>query len=174
MLKMATAGLFALLVAASPLAHAQTTGVATPERLSASDLDRLTEARIKIVKAALQLTPDQEKLWPAVENAIRTRSQDRQARLARAEDRAEQLRDRGIEESLRDRDPVDFLNQRADALAQRSTDLKNLANAWGPLYKTLSPEQRARMGLLTVLVIRDLRNRVEQRRVEAFDDDDDE
>ncbi|HKD25460.1 MAG TPA: Spy/CpxP family protein refolding chaperone [Xanthobacteraceae bacterium] len=172
MLKMATAGLFALLVAASPLAHAQTTGVATPERLSASDLDRLTEARIKIVKAALQLTPDQEKLWPAVENAIRTRSQDRQARLARAEDRAEQLRDRGIEESLRDRDPVDFLNQRADALAQRSTDLKNLANAWGPLYKTLSPEQRARMGLLTVLVIRDLRNRVEQRRLQAFDDDD--
>src|SRR5215472_7498502 len=174
MLKMATAGLFALLVAASPLAHAQTTGVATPERLSASDLDRLTDARIKIVKAALQLTPDQEKLWPAVENAIRTRSKDRQARLARAEDRAEQVRDHGIEESLRDRDPVDFLNRRADALAQRSADLKNLANAWGPLYKTLSPEQKTRMGLLTVLVIRDLRNRVEQRRLQAFDDDDDE
>jgi hypothetical protein len=90
MLKMATAGLFAILVAASPLAHAQTAGVATPERLSATDLDRLTDARIKIVKATLQLTPDQEKLWPAVENAIRTRSKDRQARLARAVERAEQ------------------------------------------------------------------------------------
>ena len=173
MLKIASAGLFALLVAASPLAHAQTTGVATPERLSASDLEKLTDARIKIVKATLQLTPDQEKLWPAVENAMLTRSKDRQARLARAGDRAEQRRDQGIAESLRDRDPVDFLNRRADALAQRSADLKKLADAWGPLYKTLSPEQKTRMGLLTVLVLRDLRNRVEQRHLEAFDDEDD-
>jgi hypothetical protein len=173
MLKMATAGLLALLVTASPPVYAQTTGVATPERLSASDLDRLTDARIKIVKATLQLTPDQEKLWPAVENAIRARSKDRQARLARAEDRAEQRRDQGVAESLRDRDPVEFLNRRADALAQRSADLRNLADAWGPLYKTLSPEQRTRMGLLTVLVLRDLRNRVEQRRLQAFEDDDD-
>jgi hypothetical protein len=90
MLKITSAGLFALLVAASPLAHAQTASVAAPERLSASELDRLADARIKIVKATLQLTPDQEKLWPAVENAIRTRSKDRQARLARAVERAEQ------------------------------------------------------------------------------------
>src|SRR5215467_4992221 len=172
MLKMATAGLFALLVAASPLAHAQTTGVATPERLSASDLDRLTDARIKIVKATLQLTPDQEKLWPAVENAIRTRGKDRQARLARAEDRMEQRRDRGLEETLRDRDPIDFLDRRADALAQRSADLKRLAQAWGPLYKTLTPEQKQRMGVLTVFVLRDLRDRVEQRRLQALDEDD--
>jgi hypothetical protein len=75
---------------------------------------------------------------------------------------------------LRDRDPVDFLNRRADALAQRSANLRNLADAWGPLYKTLTPEQKQRMGLLTVLVLRDLRNRVEQRRLQASDDDDDE
>jgi hypothetical protein len=171
MLKIATAGLLALLVTASPLAYAQTTGVASPERLSASDLDRLTDARIKIVKATLQLTPDQEKLFAPVENAIRTRAKDRQARLAMAEERAEQLRGRGIEESLRDRDPVDFLNRRADALAQRSADVKNLAAAWGPLYKTLGPEQKQRMGLVTMLLLRDLRNRVEQRHLQAFDDD---
>jgi hypothetical protein len=135
-------------------------------------VDKLTDARIKIVKATLQLTPDQEKLWPAIENAIRARGKDREARLARAEERVEQRRDRGLEESLRDRDPVDFLNRRADALAQRSADLRRLAEAWGPLYKTLSPEQRQRMGVLGVFVLRDLRSRVEQRRLQALDEDD--
>jgi LTXXQ motif family protein len=172
MSRIIAAGVTALLVAASPLAHAQTTGVAPPERITASDVDKLTDARIKIVKATLQLTPDQEKLWPAVENAIRARGKDRQARLARAEDRAEQRRDRGIEETLRDRDPVEFLERRADALAQRSADLKKLAEAWGPLYKTLSPEQKQRMGMLGIFVLRDLRGRVEQRRLQTLEDDD--
>ncbi|WP_342723112.1 hypothetical protein AAFG07_28500 [Bradyrhizobium sp. B097] len=34
--------------------------------------------RVGIVKAALQLTPDQEKYWPAIEDAIRTRAKNRQ------------------------------------------------------------------------------------------------
>jgi hypothetical protein len=38
--------------------------------------------RIDLVKAALQLTPDQQKYWPAIENAIRARAEDRKARLA--------------------------------------------------------------------------------------------
>jgi len=172
MLRIVAAGVTALLVTASPLAHAQTTGVAPSERLTASDVDKLTDARIKIVKATLQLTPDQEKLWPAVENAIRARGKDRQARLARAEDRAEQRSERGIGESLRDRDPIDFLDRRADALAQRSADLKRLAEAWGPLYKTFSPDQKQRMGVLGVLVLRDLRSRADQRRLQDLDDDD--
>jgi hypothetical protein len=36
-----------------------------------------------MIKAALQLTPDQEKYWPAVEDAIRARAQNRQARWER-------------------------------------------------------------------------------------------
>ena len=39
--------------------------------------------RIDLVKAALQLTPDQQKYWPAVENAIRARAEDRKARFAK-------------------------------------------------------------------------------------------
>jgi hypothetical protein len=166
------AGIAALLVTASPLAHAQTTGAATPERPTASDLDRLTDARIKIVKSTLELTPDQQKLWAPVESAIRARATDRQARLARAEERMDQRREHGIEEALRDRNPVEFLDRRADALAQRSADLKRLAQAWGPLYQTLTPDQKQRMGTLTLFVLRDLRNRVEQRRMQALDEDD--
>jgi hypothetical protein len=47
---------------------------------------------------------------------------------------------------LRDRNPVEFLQRRSTALAQRSADLKKLADAWQPLYQTLSPDQKKRMG----------------------------
>ena len=43
----------------------------------------MSDMRIDLVKAALQLTPDQEKYWPAVESAIRARAEDRKARLAK-------------------------------------------------------------------------------------------
>ena len=62
---------------------------------------------------------------------------------------------------MRNRDPVAFLNRRADALAQRSADLKKLADAWQPLYKTLTPEQKQRMAALTILVLRDMGLRVQ-------------
>jgi len=66
-------------------------------------------------------------------------------------------------EVLRNRDPIDFLQWRADALAQRSTDLKKLAAAWEPLYKTLSPEQKQRMAFLTLYVLHEVRNIAEER-----------
>jgi hypothetical protein len=74
---------------------------------------------------------------------------------------------------LRERNPVDFLHRRADALAQRSADLKRLADAWQPLYQTLSPDQKRRMALLTVFTIREMRNAVEERRLESEYDDED-
>ena len=46
----------ALFVATAPLAYAEQ--AASHERLTAADLENLTDARIEIVKAALQLTPD--------------------------------------------------------------------------------------------------------------------
>ena len=111
----------------------------------------MTDARIEIVKAALQLTPDQEKLWPPIEDAIRARAKDRQARIAIAVERARELRDRSRIEVLRDRNPIEFMKRRADRLAQRSADLKRLAEAWEPLYQTLTPEQKRRMAFLRSL-----------------------
>jgi hypothetical protein len=169
MLKM-TAGATAVFLAASPLAYAQaptTTGVGQ-ERLSAADLGALTDARINIVKAALQLTPDQDKHWSAIENVIRSNAKDRQTRV---EARLRELRERGPLEVLRDRNPVEFLQRRADALAQRAADLKKLADAWQPLYQTLSPDQKRRMAFLTIYVLRDVRDAIERRRAEAEDDD---
>src|SRR6516225_1192592 len=172
MLKIVTAGVTALFVTASPLAYAQTAAsAATP---SAADWNTLTDLRIDVVKAALKLTPDQEKYWPPIEDAIRARAKDREARLASAQARLAEIRNRSLSEVLRDRDPIAFMHRRAEALAQRSTDLKNLADAWQPLYQTLTPEQKRRMASLTIIVLREMRNAVEQRRVRAGDEEDDE
>jgi len=173
MLKLAAAGVTALLFTASPLVCAETPSAQEPEGLTAAHLSALTDARVNIIKAALQLTPDQERYWPAVEDAIRTRAKNRLARIANAAERVAELRERGPIEVLRDRNPVDFLQRRADALAQRSADLKRLADAWQPLYQTLSPDQKRRMALLTVFTIREMRNAVEQRRLQSDDEDED-
>jgi hypothetical protein len=172
MWKIAAAGLTALVVTASPAAYAQSSSVETRQRLSASDLNTLTDLRIDLVKGALHLTPDQAKHWPAVEEAIRTRAKDRQARIAKIAETVGMRAGDSPKEVLSNRDPVSFLNRRADALAQRSADLKKLADAWQPLYGTLTPEQERRMAALTIFVLRDMSDAVEQRRLQSEDDDD--
>jgi hypothetical protein len=74
-------------------------------------------------------------------------------------------------EVFRNRDPIAFLQQRSEALAQRSADLDKLAEAWQPLYKTLSPEQRQRMAALAIFVLHDMSDAVERRRAQSEDED---
>jgi hypothetical protein len=62
--------------------------------------------------AALQLTPDQDKLGPPIEDAIRARGKDRQARLEAIQKEVGELRGKSPPEVLCDRNPVDFLSQR--------------------------------------------------------------
>jgi hypothetical protein len=128
--------------------------------------------RIDLVKAALQLTPDQEKYWPAVESAIRARAEDRKARLAKIQETVGRRADESRVEVLRNRDPIAFLQRRSEALAQRSADLDKLAEAWQPLYKTLSPEQRQRMAALAIFVLHDLSDARERRRAQPEDNED--
>ena len=172
MLKIAAAGLTALFITASPLTYAYAQAPFDGQRLSAADLERLTDMRINLIKAALQLAPDQEKYWPAIEEAIRHRAKDRQARMAAAAARLNELRDRSVLEIIRDRDPIAFLQRRADALTQRGADLKKLADAWQPLYHTLTPDQKRRMAALTIFVLRDLRDAVEHHRLQSEEEDD--
>ena len=152
----------------APLAYAaetsSTVGMRGP---SATDLNSLTDMRVGLVKAALQLTPDQEKYWPPLEEAIRARSKNRITRL----ERVAELRDNGPMDALGDRNPVDLMQRRADQLIQRGTDLKKVAEAWQPLYKTLSQDQKKRMAFVTIVAVRAVRDAVEHR-VDNEDDDD--
>ena len=72
---------------------------------------------------------------------------------------------------MRNRDPIAFLQRRSEALAQRSADLDKLAEAWQPLYKTLSPEQRQRMAALAIFVLHDMSDVADWRRARSEDDD---
>ena len=168
MLKTVVAGLTALFVTASSLAYAQAPSTAGSEqedsRLSAADLNALTDARIAIVKAALQLTPEQAKYWPALEEAIRNRATGRQVRLAALAAR---------QREPRDSDPVEVMRRRAETLAARSAELKQLADAWQPLAATLKPEQKQRLRVLGVRVLRVLHNAMETRRMQDEDSDED-
>jgi hypothetical protein len=106
MIKTVGTGVTLLFITASSLAYAQAPSAreslgareATPARerelgrLSATDVDMLADARASIVKSALQLTPDQEKLWPAIDDAIHARAKNRQARLENVESQAAELR----------------------------------------------------------------------------------
>src|SRR6266550_8087533 len=158
MLRTISAGMTVLAVITGPsLGYAQTAGPAS-QRVTAADLNALTDGRVAIVKGTLQLTPDQETYWPAIEEAIRSRAKDRQTRLESMTTGAAERADRSPIENLRDRNPVEFLNRRSDALAQRAADLKKLGAAWQPLYQTLTPDQKRRLGFIAVYVLRELRD----------------
>ncbi len=158
----------ALFIVGAPVTHAQqaTSGPGgTPEsgRRSQADFKMLTDIRVGVIKAALQLTPEQEKLWPAVEDAIRARAETRYRRLAALRERMGQSRDI---------DPVQLYRQRADVLADRAAGLRKLADAWQPLYQSLTPDQKTRLGLVTVHAIEGFRTAMENRRMEMDDEED--
>jgi hypothetical protein len=159
------AGLAALFLSASSLAYAQApaTPIQAPQILSANDLKALTDRRIEIIKITLGLTPDQEKYWPAIEEAIRGRAMARHLRLERMASML--LGEQHVS------DPLQLLRMRADALAERAAGLKKLADAWQPLYETLDQNQKARMRFLAAVVLREMQDAVESRRMQLEDDE---
>ena len=169
MIKKIAVAATAVLMTGAPLAYAAETSSTVGMRhpVTGADLNALTDARVGIIKAALQMTPDQEKLWPAVEEAIRARAKNRQARF----ERLAELRDSGPMEATGERNPIELMQRRAEVLSQRSADLKKLAEAWEPLYKTLSPDQKKRMAFATYAAARGIRDAIEHR-MESDDDDD--
>jgi hypothetical protein len=136
-----------------------------PDAPSAADLKAFTEMRIDLVKTALQLTPDQAKLWPAVEAAIRARAAARQERLAKL---AALLNDQ------RDRSVIELLRERADALTQRGASLNKYVDAWQPLYQTLDANQKIRLRFAAAYLMHELRDAVASRLSQYADDEGDD
>jgi hypothetical protein len=169
MTKKMTVAAIVLLMTTSSLAYAaETSNTVGMRQSSAADLNSLTDMRVGVVKAALQMTPDQEKYWPAVEEAIRARAKNRQARL----ERVAELRENNAVDALRERNPIELMQARADRLVQRGADLKKLADAWAPLYKTLSEDQKKRMAFVSYVTARGMRDVIEHRSETDNDDDD--
>lgn len=139
------AGLTALALLSPSLSFAQQTPA--PEdaakhehwRPSPEDLKAFTDARIAALKTGLQLTPDQEKKWPAVEQAIRDMAKARQERMAKWREGAKEEKSE---------DAIARIRARADAMTERAAGLRKLADAAEPLYQSLTDDQKHRLHFL--------------------------
>jgi hypothetical protein len=117
-------------------------------RMNQEDRAAFADARIAAVKAGLKLTPDQEKMWPAVESAVRDFAK---LRIDRANARMEEHKNRDDDAKRTDApdNPVARLQQRAGDMATTAAALKKIADAADPLYKTLDDGQKRRLAVLT-------------------------
>ena len=87
----------------------------------------------------------------------------RRARLARLASLANDQRERNV---------IELLRERADGLTQRGASLKKLVDAWQPLYDSLDERQKTRLRILAVVVLREIRDAVENRMMQSDDDED--
>jgi hypothetical protein len=139
------AGVAALAIAASTAVYAQHQHhwFQGHMRMNPQDRAAFTDARIAAVHAGLKLSPDQEKLWPPVEAAVRDFAK---LRIDRANARINAERD---SDAQKPDDPVARLRERAENMTVTAAAMKKLADAADPLYKTLDDGQKRRLAILT-------------------------
>jgi zinc resistance-associated protein len=143
------AGTAALAIAGSSLVYAQQrfggadrdADRGPPDRAqsgqpSPEDRAAFTEARIAALHAGLQLTPEQDRAWPAFETALRDLVKNRRERLE------------ALHNQQPTADPTERLKRRGDALASAGAALQRLAEAQGPLYASLDEGQKRRFAML--------------------------
>jgi zinc resistance-associated protein len=103
---------------------------------SPADRAAFLDAGIAALHAGLKLSPEQEKLWPAVETSLRTAANNAMARR-------QKLKDAPVPASL-----VDRLRRRGETAVARGQNLEAIADAAAPLYATLSEDQKYRLPVL--------------------------
>lgn len=144
MWKTVLAATAAVAIAGSSFVYGQQRGDADGPRHwrpSAEDISAFIDARVAALKAGLELTPDQQKNWPAFEQAYRDLAKLRADRMkARHEQRGDRV------DNI---NPIERLQKRADALNARGAALKRLADAAGPLYQSLDDAQKHRFLVLS-------------------------
>ncbi|MEP9380669.1 Spy/CpxP family protein refolding chaperone [Aquabacter sp. CN5-332] len=129
----------AMLGATSPTFAQQTPAPAQPaasapatSNYSETDARAVLNARLAALKTVIELTPDQEKLWPALETAIRDISKNAAQR-------------RQNREKADPKDFLDILEVVADDEAARAADLKRFVAAAKPFVASLTPVQKRRI-----------------------------
>jgi hypothetical protein len=115
-----------------------------PERFrpTAEDFSAFTDARVAAIKAGLRLNAEQEKNWPAFEDAFRNLAKLRTDRIL----------------AFRDGPPsppadmLEGLQRRADVLSRSAAALRQVADATAPLYKSLDDAQKRRFAVLAPML----------------------
>jgi LTXXQ motif family protein len=144
MWKLVFAGASAVVIAGSTFVYAQNRDQAPRSQPRMEDMRAFADARLAALKAGLVLTPEQEKNWPAFEQAARDFQKLRLDRLREGVEARRSGRSRS-------NDPVARMEERATALSETGTALKKLADATGPLYNSLDDSQKRRFAILSRL-----------------------
>src|ERR1700676_4471636 len=124
MWKAALAGTAALAIVGSSFVYAQQRGRPDGfdrQRPNIEDMRAFADARIAALHAGLALTPDQEKNWPAFEQASREMAKLRLDRVAAA---VNARRDRQPQSS----EPSDRMHRRAAAMTETGAALQKVAD----------------------------------------------
>ena len=118
---------------------------------SPETLARLQDGRIAMIKTALKLTPEQEKLWAPVEEKMRAAFAERQKKRdewqAKREERRQAREARGDDnEKLSLPDRIEARSQRmtdmAVKLTERAAKTKEYAETLKPLFASFTDEQK--------------------------------
>jgi hypothetical protein len=145
MLKTVVAATAAFTIAGSSIAYAQRDQRPDGARRwqpTTEDMRAFQAARLAALRAGLTLTAEQEKHWPAFEQAMRDLQQFRLNRITT-------MRDARREGRPQDADPAERMRERATRLAESGAVLKRLAEATDPLYRSLDEAQKRRFAILT-------------------------
>ncbi|MBX9775495.1 MAG: Spy/CpxP family protein refolding chaperone [Xanthobacteraceae bacterium] len=144
MLKSVFAATAAFTIASSSIAYAQRDERSDGARRwhpTTEDMRAFQAARLAALRAGLTLTPEQEKHWPAFEQAMRDLQQFRLDRITKMRD----ARREGLPQGT---DPAERMRERATRLAESGAVLKRLAEATDPLYRSLDEAQKRRFAIL--------------------------
>ena len=117
----------------------QSAEAAHQERMQhwAADHESTMDARCGGMKAALKLTPEQNPLWEAFENAVRGGAK------SRMDDTRQMMENRERMSS------VERMDATAGHMARRADELKKISEAAKPLYGSLDDTQKHKFELLS-------------------------
>jgi LTXXQ motif family protein len=119
-------------------------------RMSPEMRARLDEGKLAMVKAALKLSADQEKLWAPVETQVRGFFKDRDAKIAeRQKQRDERKAQRDAGKTGDDKatdvkrpDMAERLEKMSQTMSERAERMKSFSGTFKPFYASLSDEQK--------------------------------
>lgn len=143
----------AILAALGTAAIAQPSGGGGPSErredrgqpgMTRADMEALVDARVAAIQAGLKLTSDQQRYWPAVEQAIRAMAAERMARFER---QREAWASRGGDDDKRP-DFMERIERRAQRVTERAEAMKALSAAVRPLWTSLDERQRRLLPVL--------------------------
>ena len=109
----------------------------------AEDHAFMLDARLAGMRAGLHLTPEQEKLWPPFESAVRDAAKAHMEAMRTMHEKMHEAMHKGERPS-----PIERMNEMSEHLAKASAEMKSIAEAAKPLFDSLDEAQKHHFGPL--------------------------